>query len=232
MTVLSDADLPALLENPLFDVPVTVESANRRSMYLAEQIRKSAFESTAGDYIDFLRGCLIHVEALALSPELIERAHELSQRTNQLNVSGRRYSRSELLAIQAPDSPTVAYLFACRDRFGEYGTIAMCVLNARQAQVESFMMSCRVQRKCVEQAIFAWIARKCAAAGLDTMSVTYSKTKRNDASVRMLEELQFNYLPSGPGAGVFVRPTAVPILNADIVTFQDRTKSARGMHAA
>jgi FkbH-like protein len=232
VTVLSDTDLPTLLENSLFDVPITVESANRRKMYLAEQIRKSAFEDSRGDYIEFLRGCSIHVEVSKLSPDLIDRAHELSQRTNQLNVSGRRYSRSELLAIQTPESPVTAYLFSCRDRFGEYGTIAMCVLSERRAQVESFMMSCRVQKKCVEQAIFTWLARKCAAAGFDTMSVIYSQTKRNGAAVRMLEELEFSYLPGGPDTGEFFRPTGKPIANADVVILQDRTEAARGMHAA
>jgi len=232
VTVLSDADLPTLLVNPLFDVPITNESANRRKMYLTDQIRKSAFEGSAGDYIDFLRGCLIHVEASRLSPEVIERAHELSQRTNQLNVSGRRYSRSQLLALQAPESPMAAYLFSCRDRFGEYGIIAMCVLDERGAQVESFMMSCRVQRKCVEQAIFAWLARKCAAAGSANLSVIYSQTKRNEPAVRMLEALEFSYVPGSPGAGLFVRSTGKPFAHADVVVLQDRTESSRDANAA
>ena len=232
VTVLSDADLPTLLEHPLFEVPITVESANRRSMYLAEQLRKSTFESTEGDYIEFLRNCSICVDVSILSGAQVERAFELSQRTNQLNVSGRRYSRSELTAFQRPGSPVVAYLFNCHDRFGEYGTIAMCVLNERLAQIESFMMSCRVQRKCLEQAIFAWLVRKCATAGFDTISITYSKTKRNDASVRMLEELGFSLFPDGPNAGVFMRPTSIQIADADVVIMQDLTESAGGVHAA
>lgn len=223
VTVLSDADLPTLLDNPLFNVPITVESAGRRSMYQAEQLRKATFESAAIDYIEFLRSCSIHLEVSTLSAELLERAYELSQRTNQLNVSGRRYSRSELMAIHTTDSPVVAYLFTCRDRFGEYGTIAMCVLDERQAQVESFMMSCRVQRKCVEQSVFAWLAKKCTRAGFDSMSVIYSKTKRNDASVRMLEALGFSYVPGSADTGTFVRPTGTPIADADVVTIQDRT---------
>jgi FkbH-like protein len=232
VTVLSDADLPNLLENPLFDVPITAESSHRRSMYLAEQRRKATFESTTGDYIEFLRGCSIHVDVSMLSAALVERAYELSQRTNQLNVSGRRYSRSELMAFQSPDSPAVAYLFSCRDRFGEYGTIAMCVLNPREAQIESYMMSCRVQRKRVEHAVFAWLTRKCANAGFDTISVTYNKTKRNDASIRMLEELGFSYHPTSPVAGAFVRPTGVPIADADIVMLQDRTEDTEDTNHA
>jgi FkbH-like protein len=232
VTVLSDADLPALLEHPLFDVPVTAESASRRSMYLAEHRRKITFESSAGDYVEFLRGCSIRVDVAKLSAATLERAYELSQRTNQLNVSGRRYSRKELMSLLVPDAGAVVYMFGCCDRFGEYGTIAMCVLNRQRADVESFMMSCRVQKKLVENAIFSWLAGKCAAAGFDNLGVMYRKTQRNDASIRMLEELGFSYAPSSAEAGVFVRPTGTPITDADVVSVHDHTRADEGVDAA
>ena len=201
-------------------------------MYQAEEKRKSHFEVTAGNYVEFLRTCDIVVDALPLSEELVERAHELSQRTNQLNVSGRRYSRAELIAMQASDAATTAYLFSCRDRFGEYGTIAMCVLDRDKAEVESFMMSCRVQRKRVEHAIFSWIARQCRVSGFDALTVQYRKTKRNDASVRMLQELGFDFRPSSNGeAGTFVISTSAPIVENDVVSLSDRTQWSTRAHA-
>jgi FkbH-like protein len=231
VAVLSDTELPDLLNNRRFDVPVTTESTNRRTMYQAEEKRKSHFEVTAGDYVEFLRTCEIVVDAFPLSAEVIERAHELSQRTNQLNVSGRRYSRTELIAMQASDASTTAYLFSCRDRFGDYGTIAMCVLGRDKAEVESFMMSCRVQRKRVEHAIFSWIARQCREYGFDALTVQYRKTKRNDASVRMLQELGFDFRPSSTGeAGTFVTSTSAAIVEDDVVSINDRTQWSSNAH--
>jgi FkbH-like protein len=222
VAVFSETDLPKLLEDARFDVPITPESAARRSMYQAEEKRKAHFEVAAGDYVGFLRECDIVLDAFPLSPENTERAHELSQRTNQLNVSGRRYSRGELMAMQAP---TATFLFSCRDRFGDYGTIAMCVLNRDNAEIESFMMSCRVQRKRVEQAIFSWLARQCRARGFAALTVQYRKTKRNDASVRMLQELGFEFRPASDAeSGTFVLPTSVPISEDDVVAFRDRTQ--------
>lgn len=216
--VLPETAISTLLENPWFDLPVTSESVNRRSMYQAEQQRKSTFETSVTDYLDFLRGCALELQVSPLSKTIMERAHELSQRTNQLNVSGRRYARDELLAIEANNGNLAGYVFNCKDRFGDYGMIAMCMVNKETAQVESFMMSCRVQRKHVENAIFSWLASTLESEGFDSMSVQYKKTSKNEASVRMFDELGFNFKPSASqGEGVFIRSTKEPFLKDDVV---------------
>ncbi len=216
--VLAETEIPNLLRNPWFDLPVTSESVNRRSMYQAEQKRKSTFDASTTDYVEFLRRCDLTIQVSPLSQAVMERAHELSQRTNQLNVSGRRYTREELMEVQANNAGRAGYVFSCRDRFGDYGIIAMCMVNKDNAQIESFMMSCRVQRKHVEDAIFSWLASKLATDGFDSMSVQYKKTSRNDASVRMLEELGFDFQSSESQVeGIFIRSTQEPFAKDDIV---------------
>lgn len=220
--VLADTELPTLLENPLFDLPVTSESVKRRSMYQAEQKRKSTFEASTSDYVEFLRGCNLVIQPSVLSHATMERAYELSQRTNQLNVSGRRYSREELIEIVSADGYRTSYIFSCKDRFGDYGIIAMCLVNKSNAQIESFMMSCRVQRKHVENAIFAWLADKLAAKGFDNMFVQYKKTSRNNASVQMLEELGFSFQSTNSQEeGIFVRSTKELFGKVDVVKVWD-----------
>ena len=216
--VLAETEIPNLLRNPWFDLPVTSEGVNRRSMYQAEQKRKSTFDASTTDYVEFLRRCDLTIQVSPLSQAVMERAHELSQRTNQLNVSGRRYTREELMEVQANNAGRAGYVFSCRDRFGDYGIIAMCMVNKDNAQIESFMMSCRVQRKHVEDAIFSWLASKLATDGFDSMSVQYKKTSRNDASVRMLEELGFDFQSSeSQEEGIFIRSTQEPFAKDDIV---------------
>ncbi len=216
--ILADTEIPTLLENAWFDLPITTESVNRRSMYQAEQKRKSTFDVSVTDYVEFLRGCDLTIRVSPLSQTVMERAHELSQRTNQLNVSGRRYTHEELIEIEVNNTGRTGYVFSCKDRFGDYGIIAMSIVNKDNAQIESFMMSCRVQRKHVENAIFSWLAAKLASDGFDSMSVQYKKTSRNDASVRMLEELGFNFQSLGSQEeGMFIRSTQEPFAKDDIV---------------
>src|SRR5262249_5210281 len=152
-----------LLSNPLFDVPATAEGSKRRAMYQVEELRHATFASAGTDYVTFLRDCNIRLTIHALSEQHAERAYELSQRTNQLNFSGTKYARSDIAAFLRPESRESVFLLACADKFGDYGIIGMCVLDQASGRVQSFMMSCRVQRKRVEAAFFAWLTKRIGA---------------------------------------------------------------------
>jgi FkbH-like protein len=224
VTVLPATDIPNLLTSPLFDLPVTPESAKRRAMYQTEELRHATFAGSDSDYVTFLRECLIRLEISDLSGIHEERAYELSQRTNQLNVSGTKYSRDEIKALMNPSSKDQAYMLRCEDRFGDYGVIGMCVIDRQSAHVHSFMLSCRVQRKRVEQSFFGWLSRQPRSTNPDAaIEVSYSKTERNGAVVEMLEQLGFDYRPDGENAGTFVRPLGVPIAEDDVVEIVDLT---------
>jgi len=224
VTVLPDAEIPRLLTSPLFDVPATAESAKRRSMYQVEELRQSTFTGSGTDYLTFLYGCRIQLVIESVSGGSLERAYELSQRTNQLNFSGLRYSRDDLARLMGPESKSVGLILRCSDKFGDYGIIGMCVLDRDRPQIDSFMMSCRVQRKRVEHSFFSWLAEQLRSRGEEIMRVRYRKTERNHASVRMLEELGFEYHSRDNEEGMFVRRLDLPFEEADVVQIVDRTR--------
>ena len=224
VTVLPASDIPTLLTSPLFDLPVTVESAKRRTLYQTEELRQNSFAASDADYASFLRDCRIRLEIADLSELQEERAYELSQRTNQLNVSGTKYSRDEIKALMRPSSAERVYMLRCEDRFGDYGVIGMCVLDSRSGQVKSFMMSCRIQRKRVEHAFFGWLSRGLSAASpAGSITVNYHKTARNGAVFDLLKELGFDYRPGSDNDGIFVRSLAQPIAEDDVVEVIDLT---------
>ncbi len=231
VTVLPETDIPNLLTSPLFDVPVTPESTKRRALYQTEELRQATFTGSDTDYVTFLRECRIRLEISDLSGIHEERAYELSQRTNQLNVSGTKYSRDDIKALMRPSSKYRAYMLRCEDRFGDYGVIGMCVLDRQFGRVHSFMMSCRVQRKRVEQSFFTWLSKQLSSnRPLAAMEVSYRKTQRNRAVVKMLEELGFEYQSDGENGGTFVRLLDVPIAEDDVVEIVDLT-TARELSA-
>ena len=65
---------------------------------------------------------------------------------------------------------------------GDYGLIGFAVLNFGAGKITDFFMSCRVQRKRVEHALFAWIADEVWAHGHATLSARHRPTERNGAS--------------------------------------------------
>lgn len=217
VAVFADTEMGSLLDHPRFDVPVTAESGKRREMYQTEEKRVAAREDSALDYVSFLKSCGIALTVRRLDPRNLARMYELSQRTNQLNFSGLRYSQAELEAVMA-EHPEDAFVLSCEDKFGDYGAIGFCMLSEGRPQVESFFMSCRVQRKRVENAFFQLLSGELAARGAKRFEVRYKPTAKNGASAQMLTDLGFVFEPSGEGGeGLYVRPLDQAFEGHDVV---------------
>ncbi len=191
VTVLADTEALGLLERPQFDVPVTPESRGRRALYAVEAARALAADSAAGDMDQFLRGCDLVLSIARLSPEDSERVYELSQRTNQLNIAATRYSRDEVAAMLSDTNGAEAWTLRCADRFGDYGLIGFAYGTPQTGHIRDFFMSCRVQRKRVEAAFFAWLAARYETAGAPDLTISYQKAARNGPALDLFLGLGF-----------------------------------------
>jgi len=155
-------DMVAVVKSIAFDLPVTLESKKRRSLYIDEIHRKEEMESLGVSSIDFLKQCEIEIELVHIrNKEIFERCFELVQRTNQLNMSGRKYTHSEFEAsIKDPKSINLAVF--CKDKYGAYGIscyVQYCVDDSC-LRITEYAMSCRIAEKYIEGAIFAEILRR------------------------------------------------------------------------
>jgi len=216
---LPHTEVANLATHPWFDLPVTAESRQRRALYREEAKRTEALEVAGADYASFLRASGLKLAVAPIGLADVERVFELSQRTNQLNFNGRKYAREAVQALVGAQTGAVGLTLRCSDRFGDYGLIGFVVADFDQGLVSDVFMSCRVQRKRVEQAFFAWLAEGMAGRGVGTVRVAYTPTGRNGAGREMLETLGFT--PSADPA-VWARPAALPIPESDIVVLSAR----------
>lgn len=183
-------EVTKLLETPEFTVMVTEESKNRRAMYRAEEMRNQLKNSGNEDTVAFLKKCHLQIEVFTPeTDEEILRCYELVVRTNQLNMSGKKYNQKEFLEVlQRPKHKNFG--FSCRDDFGKYGIVGFGQYKVEQQQIvfTEFAMSCRVAGKYVESALFSYLLRmeKCASGNFDV-----SITKKNILLRRTLEEIGF-----------------------------------------
>ena len=210
--VLPETAVARLADHPWFAHPVTAESRSRRASYRAEAARCSAYASTGGDYLRFLKGCAITLELAPLQSSDVVRVHELSQRTNQLNFRGTKYALADVEAMLAPARQRARLTARCADRFGDYGLIGFVDLDLESGEVADFFMSCRVQRKRVENALFAHLAGRLAERGHTSMTAVFRPTERNGASERLLTELGFQCVESG----LWRRSLATPFAESEV----------------
>ncbi len=209
---LAHTDVALLLDHPWFDHPATPESARRRSLYQAEAQRTVAMESQGSDYLGFLRASDLALDVRPLTRLDAARVHELSQRTNQLNFTGAKLALDRVEAMAEPDARRARLTLRCADRYGDYGLIGFAELDLDAGELTAFFMSCRVQRKRVEHAVFAHLAARLRAAGCDQFRIRFRATERNAASVQLLKDLGFEPTPEG-----WVRDAGAVFADSDVV---------------
>jgi FkbH-like protein len=181
-------DLELLLAHERTDVMVTKESASRRMLYREEMERSEAESRISGDYLDFLRSCDLQVELESLSDHNRERVHELTQRTNQLNFSGGRYSRNRIDEIIS-DPGLDSFVISCRDKFGDYGIIGFALVDRAKLRMLDLMFSCRIQRKQVDVAALRHIISEYLPSAGNVFELVFRRTKKNSPNLDLFAEV-------------------------------------------
>lgn len=182
--------LPTLLSMPEFAVPVTEESKHRRAMYKAEEKRNEIKNSSGTDALEFLRRCNLRINVFDPKTEAERlRCYELVVRTNQLNMSGKKYTPQEFEEVLTrPNHRNFA--FSCVDDFGEYGIVGygQYRVEGNQLTFTEFAMSCRVAGKYVESALFTYLlTQENCTSGIFTVA----KTKKNALLRATLDKIGF-----------------------------------------
>ena len=179
-----------LLVLPEFDVPITAESKARREMYRAEEKRNILMTDAQTDIAEFIRKCNLRMRLFEpITEEEKLRCYELTVRTNQLNMTGKKYTAAEFAEILARRDHK-NFAFSCTDDFGDYG-----IVGFGQYRVEGetlvfteFAMSCRVAGKFVESALFSRLLK---TENCSSGSFAVQKTKKNILLRNSLEGIGF-----------------------------------------
>jgi FkbH-like protein len=221
--VIDAANLEGLLDRSDFDVPITAEGSRRRIMYKEEEHRTVEFSRSNGNFIDFLRASQLKLIIRSLDKETMERAFELTQRTNQLNYGGRQLSKSDLEEIAALRTSRRGLVLSCRDRFGDYGIVGFVVVDISNWTIEDFFMSCRVQHKKVENTFMTYLAGLAQKQGSETIQVRFRPSKRNSPALETLTEMEFTRIQHSGDDQIFVPSTKIS--HADLVEVEDRSRS-------
>lgn len=190
--IYTDNDVAELCDLPEFDVPITEASKNRRLSYMQEVNRKKLQATFNDDYDAFLRNLsmVLHVEEIDKNNS--SRCYELLQRSNQLNLSTHRYSQEEYDNIINKNT-MLCKAFRVGDKYGDYGIIGFISfrLNDGTAEMVDFVISCRVAKKKVEQAIILSLKDDFTRLKVSSIVAKLIKTKKNGPLASVFDELPF-----------------------------------------
>jgi FkbH-like protein len=158
---------------------VSAEDAERSRYYAEQRVRAVALGS-ASNVEEFYRSLAQEVEIAPLTPATLARAAQLTQKTNQFNLTTRRYTEQRLAEL-ATNPAWAVHTVRVKDRFGDNGIVGVMIAAAQgdSCEIDSFLMSCRVISRTVETAMLAYLAESCRARGLACLRGWFLPTPKN-----------------------------------------------------
>ena len=180
ISCLNASQYETLLDDPrLTPKFITVDSARRRKMYQAEYQRKQADAEFQGPSDAFLASLDMKFSICDAQEEDLQRAEELTVRTNQLNATGKTFSYAELDAFRKSKTHKLL-ICELEDKFGSYGKIGVALINTQADAwcLEMMLMSCRVMSRGVGTVLLNFII-KLAKQNNKTLLANFRDTGRN-----------------------------------------------------
>ncbi len=178
-------------EDYFLSLEVTGEDLKKTAMYRAEAMRKTEM-SSAVSMEDFLKKLEMTMDIHFMKPEEEKRVTQLTNKTNQFNVTTKRYSEEEIHGLATADDSDIITVHMA-DKYGDQGLVAVLILKYEKdiAEIDTYLMSCRVMGRKAEDEMMARIKSLLKQKGIKTVKAAYIKTAKNAPVLDLFEKLGF-----------------------------------------
>jgi len=161
-------------------ISLLVDDINRNKYY-EDNKKRSQEQSIFKSYDDFLVSLEMTAEIKSFSSIYLDRITQLTNKTNQFNLTTKRYTASEIENIVTSDEYIKIY-GKLTDKYGDNGLIAISIgrINENQCHIDLWLMSCRVIKRDMEFAMLDELVRQCKEKGvLEIIGYFYQSDKNN-----------------------------------------------------
>lgn len=176
---------------PVFERLDLLKEDRQRGVYYAQQKARHKLSSTMESEEDFYRSLQMKAEVFEVSELSYPRVAQLTRKTNQFNLTTRRYTEQDIKSLAASASDCVLSMRS-RDRFGDHGIVGVAIVrfsargSSKQSQsaqvvceLDSFLLSCRVIGRTLETAFLAQVIRVAVARGATRIVGMFIPTAKN-----------------------------------------------------
>lgn len=198
---------------------VTSEDGRRVEMYVAER-KRSKLKDRSATLEDYLFGLKMRVLIGEAECGDIPRVTQLFQRTNQFNLTTRRYSSAQVEEFVRRDT-TLVYVLRNSDAFGDNGLVGVALvvkgmdgLGNTTWRIDSLLMSCRVLGRTIEDAFVNYILTEARRQGVRYVIGEFIPTGKNEIVSGFYSQAGFHPQDVGEGGNQWI---------LDIITYTSRT---------
>lgn len=163
-----------------FEVQKVVQDDLSRSAYYSSNTQRDALQSAFRNYEEFLASLEMTAEIGPFRPVYLERITQLINKTNQFNLTTRRYTSAEVEAL-SKDPAYVTLYGRLKDKFGDNGLVSVVIGRVVDdtVEIDLWLMSCRVLKREMEFAMFDALVEQCQERGIRKVVGVYCPSKKN-----------------------------------------------------
>jgi FkbH-like protein len=195
-----------------FDTLALTEEDRKRSGMYQQESQRQRLRQESDSIEDYLRSLEMSVQIAIADDYSIPRIAQLTQKTNQFNLTTRRYSEQDVRLMK--DDPMIDVLYASvQDRFSDNGIIAVAIVRYEDdlAGIDTFLMSCRVIGRGIEQALLATILHAARDRHCRSVQGEYIATAKNEPAKNLFAQNGFTPLEH-PERALWSRDLSLPLL--------------------
>ena len=171
---------------------ITAEDAERTNQYRSDAQRK-ALEETVTDMDSYLTTLVMEGMINEFAAVDVPRLSQLINKSNQFNLTTHRRSEAEVLAVMH-DPEFIGFSVRLKDRFGDHGLISIIIGEKRGDTmfIDTWLMSCRVLKRQVEEEVLNELARLARLRGCRRLEGLYLPTAKNEMVRDFYTRMGFN----------------------------------------
>ena len=178
--------------NEFNSLKITDEDKQRGLMYSQQRERKT-FENSANSLEDFLKNMDLKITIKKANSFTIPRISQLILKTNQFNLTTKRYSLEEIQKISQNDNVMIGCV-QVEDKFGDNGITAAFIVEKNGTKewiLDTFLLSCRVMGRQIEKSILGYIIKIAKQNNVDKIIANFIPTKKNQPIENFLPNCGF-----------------------------------------
>lgn len=190
--MIPEIEVPELPEDPalylgylqecnLFETATYSEEDRDRTKQYQEEFARKKLQQEFTSIDDYLESLEMIGAAKSFESIRYARIAQLTQRSNQFNLRTIRYTEDEIERLAADENYLTLY-YTLQDKFGDHGLVSVAILKKlsdKELFIETWLMSCRVLKRGMEEFIINYMVKTAKSQGFQTIYAEYIPTPKN-----------------------------------------------------
>jgi len=194
-------DYPKMLRKNIdlfYNFSFTAEDKIKSNMY-KQQLARKTHKKRFSNIEDYLKSLELKITIHLDNESIITRISQMSQKTNQFNLTTNRYTERDIKSLIEKNDYKV-FSLALSDKLGDSGVTGLCIINIdkknKSAEVDTFLLSCRIIGRNIEYAFIDFIIEYLKNKKVNIVKSKYIKTQKNEQVKDFYDKCSFELVES------------------------------------